>query len=1263
MERKTPVIGSIVERKPPSSFTPPKSFSSGKTGFPTVQHRSKSAFARNREDLRKTRFVRPKDVPPVYPSSKHASPPPPSLPVDEADDWREQISKENEERVASMTEEEREQERREILERFGANVGNLLRRARIAREKQREGKDMPGPMSIDPQIIQSSEDEVPLTSEKRETNHERVVSPPPSALASAIPSRSSSRADRRLRFAELEPQDVYVYDNAPSPKKRRALALPPPDPNDADTVSLGQWHGKMASPSAVESLPSTPREEESSEPEEGSAEYIRQHFFPFAPKDDPSLAWMSTDLNLSDSSSSALRFDLHGNPIPSSLALSLPTHLGLHHHAEGTHAGYTLDDIFLLTRSTVPAQRAMMLGILVRIAQRLGRVKKGIVEKLEEYVGREEELRKRILAAGVEAMSDKGNIGPLAIEIVWECIVGWDPDFVEVEGVELDSPSDSAINTLPLEFILPQINVILKQGAVPPESCNQLLSVLHRLAQQSNSIAGKIVSTVDLLSTVLQFFLLTPVPNEETSPLPNPLALRLFYTLAQSSRANAQAIDKFADSFLRFVTFSPFSSPYPPALATNLLVATLRVYRVLATYGLYAHIAGTVQEQLSDVERYAVSEACHSPSLVIAWSNLVETWTVCAIDPHQTTPPHDILWTQITSWAWYEGMSDLQSHLDVAEKDWAQWAASWKVQAAWLEGCRINGVKGGEAERVEFIEGVRIGFENGTESKVVASVMKVFQNELEQQKDGDTEHLKRLATYADPLSSVIRLWLACLNPHTEGAPTSPPFLLPFSQISELARNLLINGPLWSMMTSLNKPTGCLFVRQLSRLLSFYLRLSKRLPDVSQNLWIAQAFSILLWLVPGDESAAQEIVQGVTELINPEWTSARNIMVPTTIWHSGGMEILKPFYSNIIRPQQDVIISPLTITSQSIKASTTDRLPSATGLPESGLPLRQDWTLAPLDHLLRSGDSAVFKKLPISWDASETDVARISLLLTRIAQEALFSFSMSAFALTREGAVLGCMKIFMLEHDQPHTDSAGEVFRDDVVLRLMTDVLHPYEYGVVSHQTSLEEDIEKAATKFLGPSVPFFQFYTDFVALYDAISFSHPLFGRLLLPPISMRYALDYRKHLWSDFNHVIRTIRVAPDHVISADIREYLYPLETDSQIIASYLSSLLKGNIHDFVKLIAIHHIASNIWPDLQGWESRNEERANALLKAVITQGSVHVVREIVQYCQVTIGKPLVPPTCFISLSAHARTQRLDFVFCVGGQSMVDRLRGLLEG
>ena len=47
-----------------------------------------------------------------------------------------QQRKKKEERVADMTEEQREEEIQQILERFGTSVGDVLKRARLARESK-----------------------------------------------------------------------------------------------------------------------------------------------------------------------------------------------------------------------------------------------------------------------------------------------------------------------------------------------------------------------------------------------------------------------------------------------------------------------------------------------------------------------------------------------------------------------------------------------------------------------------------------------------------------------------------------------------------------------------------------------------------------------------------------------------------------------------------------------------------------------------------------------------------------------------------------------------------------------------------------------------------------------------------------------------------------------------------------------------------------------------------------------------------------------
>lgn len=1108
---------------------------------------------------------------------------------------------------------------------------------------------------------------------------------PPSAL-SISSTRPSSRTDRRIRFADIKPDDVHVYESAPTSPKRKPLALlsptDAPDFNDSTTsVSLGKWKGALP-PS--DSPPVDSKDATDVEPEEGTPEYIRRRFFPNAPFRDPNLAWMelsSTPESSDTANNSSLRFDLTGTPIPASVSTTLPTHLGLHHHAEGTHAGYTLDDLFLLSRSSVPAQRTTMLDVLGRIARKLGQGRKAQQGRIEELLGQEEDLRKRIVAAGIEAMGERGSLGARAVEVIWECIVRWDEEFADLEGIELrigggDGEGNSdLIASLPLEYVLGQISISLSQAALPSHSLSQLLAILHRLAQHTNTIASAIIATPNLIANVVQTFLLTSYPPTENSSMPNPAALQFLVTLTLASRPNASALTEPADSLLRFITVLPSASPYPAPLATSLLVSTLRLYTAFASYGLYSHIATTAATYFAQLGRYVLSEACTSKALMEAWAGLLEAWIVCATDPHRTVPDHDILWSQVVGWDWGIDVLELIHKLETTEADWPVWAAVWRAEGAWLEGARINGVKAGEKERQISIEVLKDGFEGGNEKAVIEGAVDMMEVKLLEFSSSDspssvTERLRILAVHAYTVQALLRLWLS-LVPTSGGPLASPPFTVPFQRLSELSAKL-VSHPLWlSLQSDSAPPYVHLFLRPLTSLLRSYLHLSHHLPGVPQDLWMAQALSVLCRLIPGDEEFGQEIVEEVTSLINPDLIASRGWSVPNVIWTKGGMEPIMPFLQHTIRPSTDTYIGPNCITPQSIAASTTQRLPSSltrnSGPSRSfGLPLTRDWTTSPLDHLLRSATSSVFKSLPSAWDSTETEIVRSSLVLTKVVREVLSRYALNDFVIGRDETVFACMKLFMLEHDQPQNDSNEEVFRDSIVERLMDDLLSPFTKPSTrvspypTKPSSNVSDLEKVAIRFLGPSTPFFQYYTDFVALFDSVSFSQPLFARLLLPPTSMRYAADYRKHLWGDFGHVLRTIRTPFDQVIAEDFCEYLWPVENDAPMLASYLQVLIKGPLEGFVRLTAVHHIACNIWPDLDR-EGHDTQRAGKLLKAITEQGDGLVVREVLRYRQKDQGSLVLPPACYEQTGEWV-SARIELIGHHLGVNVKNSLGSLLE-
>ena len=131
MSDKKPLVGSVFERKPGSSMVSPSSPKSNEsaTGFPRALHRS-SLFARKRGTQQQSVIPLQAAIPPVVqraPRTQEQEEP-------DTDDWRLRMSEENERLVAAMTEEDREQERRQIREKFGKNIGDVLRKARMARE-------------------------------------------------------------------------------------------------------------------------------------------------------------------------------------------------------------------------------------------------------------------------------------------------------------------------------------------------------------------------------------------------------------------------------------------------------------------------------------------------------------------------------------------------------------------------------------------------------------------------------------------------------------------------------------------------------------------------------------------------------------------------------------------------------------------------------------------------------------------------------------------------------------------------------------------------------------------------------------------------------------------------------------------------------------------------------------------------------------------------------------------------------------------------
>ncbi|KAL5519729.1 hypothetical protein ACEPAG_1389 [Sanghuangporus baumii] len=1291
------LVGSVVERSPSSSSSSKTVSSPPSSGFPVVQHRSKSAFARARE-AKRDGAKRVREVPLVRTSGSLLSDPGdggdlvagdvsagPSKPLSSSgeteEQWKMRMGRDNDRAIEVMSEEERERHVTEILEQLGSNVGELLHKARKARTRTEtrpdthEGRRLDDAEEQHPSNDATSEHRI---SQPRPTllQHKTKLASPPRSILSQPTSRSSSpgRSTRKLRFADVTPNDVHIYQSEPSsPRKPIGLLLPPSSEPD-----------KKISSTEVFSRPPWQNEEA----EEGTPEDIRRRFFPDAPAKEPTLEWIETKDASSDSEP---RFDLSGAIIPASLRHSLPTHLGLHHHGGPSAAGYTLAELFLLARSSVPAQRSTILSVLSKLIRRLAR-RENEVAQLNDR----DSVRNQALVLGLAALTEKGTVGVQAVELVWTCVVYWDEDEVlGLDGVELrhlsagmmrideENQSERSLQTadpissLPFSALLPQIADLLVSRSLPTESLVQLLSILHRFARHCVKISNAICETPHLIASVVSMFLITPIPPAANGPLPNPLALDFLRTLALSSRGNARELEGPADALLRFVTMaaSPSSSPFPPELIDDLLRGTLDLYATLARYGLYSGVMTTAAEHFNHLSSNILRPfGGMSPESQILWLRLLSVWMVCACDPHRTTPPHDLLWSQVVGWTWGEDILEFRRNLLSSKRghDSRLWAAVWDALASWLEGCRINSPAAGQDERDKLNKAVEQSWKSGDEKRILEETGSRLMEELSEDSSRGTEvgqrkdRFARIADLSLTLISFSRLCVASLPKRvSKSVPQeSSSWILDANALLEsVVLTLLSSNAMATIRRNVEKSRDdlssrveILRMRSISTLLASYAKLTRLIR--SENDWMAFGLSGLQALLPGDEDTVKWVIEEVISAEGPQMEFPRKL------------QFLLPFFSNMIRPDDDFRLSPLIPTPESIQKSTTQTLPAncvphasaATGVV--GLPLSPDWPCIALDHLLRSGTSPILTNpdsVPDSWNASETDLVQASLSLMQHVQRSLSSGSFQKFSPSFAHVVLNCMKVFMLEHNQQQSDSNQEVFRDASVGRLMDELLRPYTLRG-SRLTSCPSgsDLEVVAKGFLGEGTPFFQFYTDFVALYDAISFSHTTFARLLLPPTSMSYAPDYRKLLWGDFGHTLRTIRTSIEDVPAVDIKQHFYPVEIDAEILGWYLRALVKWPLDGFVRFVAVHHIACNIWPDLrEGGEpdSTREHRSQKLLVAVLNQAKADVIRDVVRYVQGNQSEFLLPPRCF-ACDEEVKHTRLVFAHSLGEERVIESIK-----
>ncbi|KAJ7344818.1 hypothetical protein JRQ81_000768 [Phrynocephalus forsythii] len=334
------------------------------------------------------------------------------------------------------------------------------------------------------------------------------------------------------------------------------------------------------------------------------------------------------------------RFSLKGELIPPDK--DLPTHLGLHHHGEeAERAGYSLQELFHLSRSQVIQQRTLALQVLGHVVQKakggeLASLLKGSVLRVLLDAGFLFLLRfsiddpvDNVIAAAVHALhallvspDDEKYLDKTFSWYQGMSFYPYTPNCKEEDEEEEEEEGEQTVEEKPLgrkskddiksdpevarydvvkgilkTKILHRLRYILEVLRPVPLVVMEILDILTRVARHSSEACSQVLDCPRLVETVIREFLPTqwnPRVAESGQFLtslhgvPCATAMKLIRILASGGRnAAARLLNKFQmkNRLSRFIAEDPKDLPLGIEEAVGINTEAFRLWAVSAGYG------------------------------------------------------------------------------------------------------------------------------------------------------------------------------------------------------------------------------------------------------------------------------------------------------------------------------------------------------------------------------------------------------------------------------------------------------------------------------------------------------------------------------------------------------------------------------------------------------------------------------------------------------------------------------------------------------
>ncbi|WFD35677.1 hypothetical protein MCUN1_002538 [Malassezia cuniculi] len=941
-------------------------------------------------------------------------------------------------------------------------------------------------------------------------------------------------------------------------------------------------------------------------------EAIRSKYFPEEPAAlNPSLEWTVR----TDETQTSTRFDFEGRVIarPTDKPQSEPSSetflAGLHHHGQEQSApGYTVDELLHLAQSSVASQRTLSLQVL-------GRICREFPQRLENGAGRGclglapgdidaysildadcSSQRARILLTACWLLADRHRsvrnaaLSCLASVVLsisvnspflhvtrhvctaftvdpyldWKWLAEAKDEpreapkpFSEQDASYLELVQRNWAEALVRFGVIDTLDRIAASEPLDGDTAVQddLLALAHAIATHSSAASARIVDKPALLRLITQLGCTarpwTLVPD---SP-PDARALEILLAAVKSSRDTASALvhGGVVDPLLRYLLLPPLDTA--EHVPQHLFSLALEVFAALARYGVNSAGLREIFPALDSIGRWCATALDSQARSVVAFFSLLGAWTNASVrDPHHGDLGAN--WPAVRGWIKYsvDTFASLARRSDLSAVQLAACGSALEHVAAWVTAARQLEPALLNADHLEFNYSINWETLTGAPAKELFRRIEPMLVQCFDKSDAESTLLfygcmQLIGAWAQ-IDHAWRTDLALIQTRAVRSHMIASLVSPHATAAGASA-------MRSSLLAAAVDTG-----------NFGVLHSLGAEDAQLAISILGSVAAPEW--PVLEPFFRDNIQG-SGLSAALYLSQQNKLVPQSLAVRDALGALSP---------RKEPTDPMTESALWRSAS-------------AGLPLRPDWPFFALDDLLHSADACVFNSgtLPSEWDYSERDIVRSTLQLAARVFE-------KSHEITAAHIWLALSKVFLLENDQSNGRYSGLATGKDIYTDAEIESLLEQLESIANKIAKQSDTLEQVSMDVGGPQASYYEVYTDLVGLYDAISFGNKHFARAILVPIAMKYPRDYRRLLWSDYAHTLKSVRISLSDAPAAPIDEdrtlgYLYPLERDPELLGRYAHALASGIVtpeQELLYTIALHHVAGALWSSLEpeSWRDR---------------------------------------------------------------------------